>query len=409
MAYYVINSEVYVYKNIGFLIGICLWSLSANSAYKMDAKLKQYHSINSQVAKLLNPKNASQITKLISSTRSPQDRKMFEKSYISIKGKKIFTMPFMDRLIITDGGKRYVIQLLTIKPLKVKVNDFAIVTIDTKNIYNSVAKVMNKPSTAALWNTLLPSANAFWSSGESSWLFMFSAVASSVAESKDYSGKLAVDDAAFSDEVDAFIKKYDIKNFNCSSANMTSIGNTKARGLSFTDSKDNRYFARCASSASDCFVLPTDKSGNFNGLVDQLKEQEIKLKNAMKVEAQKLANNPQFNINDFDVRCEMVWNGWKTSKYPACYFDQLNGSYTPEAIDALKTTNLLPDSAYEDQSIVDAATARIDALSATDKSELNGDQGFILSSLEACCKDEGCKAKAKDRLPMSNRAPAIEQ
>lgn len=396
------------------LVSLILWSLPSSAASSGDTKLREYHNVNSRVASWFSPSKAPQIKKMMESISSKEDRRQFEKSYLSIKGKKLTILPFMDRLVIQEGNKKTVMQLLSLKPLRVKVNESAVFKIDSKNIYKSIDAVINAKKSASVWTYLFPSANAFlFGGGESEWLFMYSIVAESVAKDLNYNAKLAVDDSAFSDELDKFLKKYDVQSFNCNSKNKATVNKRALRGTFFSDSKGNKFYAGCGGSASSCGVLPTDKTGSVDNLDNLLQTQQLKLREATKKEAQKIANNPDFNARDFEVRCEMVWNAVMTSKYPACYYDQVNmrnTTYSEEALEALKSTNLLPDDAYNDAGIVESAKQMIDILSAVDKAELTTDQGFVLSAITACCKDMGCARKAGEKgLKMDSSVPAIEQ
>ncbi len=387
------------------LIVIVFATSSSWAKFKNNPEMVKFHAINSKVAKILNPKNAQQIKKISSSLKSAKDRAHFEKLYVQKKASGVVLTPFMDRLVIKEGKKAHVMRLISLRPLTVKLDYHAPVKIDSSNILKSLSPQSSKRS--ALLELLLPSANAWGSDAGSDWAFMYSAVAESVAQETGFGGKTAIDQAAFGEEVAQFIQKFDIKNFNCNHGVQAHMyaGAQLFYGVSYTNSKGQRFAASCGDGASDCIAVPTSNSGSIDSVLIDYEKSEKAVRSAIARQAQITADSPDFSINDFESHCTMT-SSLFSGEYPQCSLTPLvENKYSSDVIEKLKTTNLLSDEQYKDTNLTQHIEATMNFGQGLAQMELSKNEGFILSSLSACCKSTECSEQAKDKLPMSSDIP----
>lgn len=387
--------------SIIFLFAHTVYAIKSDTKFINDFKVR-----NLKVAELLRFDNIKNYRSVLSKLKSPIDKQIFTKIYSSKKAKKIKIISMMDRLIVRENGVTQVIQLMSVNPLRLKLNNNPEVAIDLSAIHKS----FEKKNTASMINLLFPTANAeglgwlnpFAETSES-WMFLYAASANSTF----WAGETPIPSDQTSElvakEIYKFVSEYGITKINCTPSGRYT--NSGTRSYAQLENKNGeKILLECDYSAvsARCQSHLLDSKGEVSNVWSDMYKADSALIIKLKDQIHQSVGGIRINPNDFDLECSES----------RCGLKPVEG--TPSKTYSEKTLTTLRDTDFRDLG-GRALRADFEAYAELVKKNkqhsypADPNQTLALLSLRACCDDKDCAKQVKENTSVDIEGPAVQK
>ncbi len=287
---------------------ISLVFMSGFSAFaNTQATPLQLHAFNSKIAKLLNFNNSSNYNK-ITKNLSPKDKQTFQKILAKKKAQKVQFFPFMSFLYIKESKKQWALEVVSLEPLKIRMDSGKIHTIDPKNIRGSFPQETGK-KTASLWSLLGLEAHAacIWGMGTcpsepSEWAYLYSYAASSEIYAGNAPAVTDADAGLVAREAASFVNEFGINKINCKPAAQANSSNNTNHYVEVASADGLRSLLECNSFDNNCRAHPLDKNGTIRNLIGEKSDLDFQIVRHMQSQIDTAAGR-SINPNALDVSC----------------------------------------------------------------------------------------------------------
>lgn len=267
--------------------------------------------LNSRVAQLLdfnkNPESYRKITKNL----SYKDKQVFQKLLAKKKGQKVRFFPFMSFLYIKDAKTQIAIEVVDVRPLKIKVDGKTVRTIDPKNIRGSFPGWKASKTSTAWWSWLIPEAQAWCfsdcgqSTEPSDWELLYGYAASSDVYAGDQPIVNDTDSAIVARETAQFVNEFGITRVHCKPSHLTGFNNANRNYIEIVGQGNNRSALECDYNQNNCKISPLDSKGGFRNLLAEKSKLDHEIVQAVSdLVMQETGLRNRINPNALDVSCD---------------------------------------------------------------------------------------------------------
>lgn len=268
------------------------------------------HMFNSKVAKLLDLNNSANYQK-ISKNLSAKDRLAFQKLLAKKKGQKVKMFPFMSFLYFKDSKTQVAIELVSVEPLKIRVDGGNPKTIDIKNVRGSFPN-WKGDKISGLWSWILPEAHAFnlcvWNcstdSSASDWELLYGYAASSMVYGGDQPLVTDTDSRIVANEAANFVNEFGITKVTCNPPKWARSSNSFRNYVEIGRKDGGRSLLECDAFQSNCRATPLDSRGEvWNIQADRYNLDHQIIANVLDPLREEIGGL-SINVNALDVACD---------------------------------------------------------------------------------------------------------
>lgn len=297
---------------MNWILCLAMSLLSLTAFAKPQLKPTELHLFNSKIAKLLDFNNPESYKK-ISKNLSYKDKQVFQKLFTKKKAQKVKLLPFMSFLYIKDAQTQISIQIVDLKPLKLKVDGRVVRTIDLKNIRGSFPN--GKQNKVSFWESwLLPKAHAWClincedtaaSNTANDWELLYAYAASSEIHGGWQPIVSDTDSALVARESAEFVNEFGISRINCKPSHLTNFNNETRNYIEIVGQGGHRSALECDALQNNCKIAALDARGQFRNLPAEKSKLDHELvQSVSELALQEAGLQTRINPNALDVRCD---------------------------------------------------------------------------------------------------------